>query len=259
MKPYRFYREVTNQQSATISTLPGRPATVEAIRVAELTSRYGAMQGAELLGSLRQETFPGRLALVSSFGAESAVLLAMAAEADAAFPVLFVNTGKMFGETLRYRDRLVSHLGLSNVQTIGPTQDEIVSGDADGMLFNRSHDACCTLRKAVPLARALEPFDAWVTGRKQFQSSTRAALPLFEFDGDKYKINPLASFNKEQLEAEFARRNLPRHPLEADGFLSIGCFTCTERVAPGADPRSGRWAGSAKVECGIHVRKVAAG
>ncbi len=237
--------------------LDGFAQAVASDRVAGLAERYGRLEGAVLLNALLRDEFDGRVAVVSSFGTESAVLLAMAAETDPSFPVLFVNTGKLFGETLRYRDKLVSALGLTGVRTIGPTDADLKAEDADGLLFTRSHDACCHLRKTVPLDRALEGFDAWVTGRKRFQATTRAALPLFEAEEGtgRIKINPLAHWDRERIDQEFARRNLPRHPLEADGFLSVGCFTCTERVAPGADPRSGRWAGTAKTECGIHTFK----
>ncbi|WP_247887428.1 phosphoadenylyl-sulfate reductase [Azospirillum sp. SYSU D00513] len=217
---------------------------------------YGHLEGATLLHAMARDVFPGRIALVSSFGAESAVLLALAAEADPSFPVIFVNTGKLFGETLRYRDQLVKRLGLTDVRTVGPTADDIAAGDRDGMLFNSNPDACCHIRKTVPLDRALSGLDAWVTGRKRFQSSTRAALPLFEEADGRIKVNPLALWDRERIDEEFERRGLPRHPLEADGFLSIGCFTCTSRVAPGADPRSGRWAGTDKTECGIHIHRI---
>ncbi|MBY3753153.1 phosphoadenylyl-sulfate reductase [Azospirillum formosense] len=237
--------------------LDGLARAVKIDRVAELTERYGRLDGAVLLKALLRDEFDGRIAVVSSFGTESAVLLALAAEADPSFPVLFANTGKLFGETLRYRDKLIAALGLTGVRTIGPTDADLAAEDPDGLLFTRSHDACCHLRKTVPLDRALDGFDAWVTGRKRFQAATRAALPLFEAEEGtgRIKINPLAHWDRERIEQEFTRRNLPRHPLEADGFLSIGCFTCTERVAPGADPRSGRWAGTAKTECGIHTFK----
>ncbi|HEY0837669.1 MAG TPA: phosphoadenylyl-sulfate reductase [Azospirillum sp.] len=223
-----------------------------------LTRRYGGLEGAELLAPLIAGEFRGRIAVVSSFGTESAVLLAMAAEADPAVPVLFVDTGKLFGETLRYRDRLVRLLGLRDVRTVGPTTDAVAaeavaSVDGDGMLWQRDPDACCDVRKTAPLCRALAGFDAWVTGRKRFQAATRAALPLFEAQDGRVKVNPLAPWSRARIEEEFARRDLPRHPLESDGFASIGCYTCTDRVAPGADPRSGRWAGHAKVECGIHL------
>lgn len=235
--------------------MPEAPTSV-ADRANALTGQFGGLEGAPLLHALAKDVFPGRIALVSSFGTESAVLLALAAEADPTLPVLFINTGKLFGETLRYRDQLAKRLGLTDVREIGPTGEELLAGDPDGLLFNRDYDACCQLRKTVPLDRALGGFDAWITGRKRFQSSTRAALQLFEADGNRIKVNPLANWDKDRLEKEFTRRDLPRHPLEADGFLSIGCFTCTERVAPGADPRSGRWAGSAKTECGIHMTTI---
>jgi phosphoadenosine phosphosulfate reductase len=222
----------------------------------ELLARFGGLDGAALLHAMARDVFPERIALVSSFGTEAAVLLALAAEADPGFPVIFVNTGKLFGETLRYRDQLVKFLGLTDVRTIGPTAEDIMANDRDGMLFNTDPDACCNLRKTLPLNRALEGLDAWVTGRKRFQSSTRAALPLFEEADGRIKVNPLAYWDRERIDWEFERRNLPRHPLEADGFLSIGCFTCTTRVAPGADPRSGRWAGTDKTECGIHLHRT---
>jgi len=236
--------------------MPENSMTLDATtRAAELTARYGALDGAPLLAAVH-EAFGGRVALVSSFGTESAVLLALAADATPDFPVIFVNTGKLFGETLRYRDQLATRLGLTDVREVGPTPADLADGDPQGMLFTKNYDACCHLRKTVPLDRALVGLDAWVTGRKRFQAASRAALPLFEAEGDRIKINPLANWDKARLEDEFTRRDLPRHPLEADGFLSIGCFTCTERVAPGADPRSGRWAGSAKTECGIHTTMI---
>ncbi|WP_396021983.1 phosphoadenylyl-sulfate reductase [Azospirillum agricola] len=236
--------------------MPEGSTTMDAVaRVEELTALYGTLEGAPLLAAVHG-AFDGRVALVSSFGTESAVLLALAAEAKPDFPVVFVNTGKLFGETLRYRDQLVEALGLTDVREVGPTADDLAAGDPQGMLFAKDYDACCHLRKTVPLDRALAGLDAWVTGRKRFQAATRAALPLFEAEGNRVKINPLAAWDKARLEEEFIRRDLPRHPLEADGFLSIGCYTCTERVAPGADPRSGRWAGSAKTECGIHMSMI---
>lgn len=226
-----------------------------ATRVKELTERYGRLEGAALLAATHQ-ALDGRIALVSSFGAESAVLLAMAAEAAPDFPVILVNTGKLFGETLRYRDQLVKRLGLTNLREVGPTAEDLAVGDPNGLLFSKNHDSCCHLRKTIPLDRALAGFDGWITGRKRFQAATRAALSLFEAEGDKIKVNPLAAWDKARLEEEFIRRDLPRHPLEADGFLSIGCYTCTERVAPGADLRSGRWAGTDKTECGIHMTMI---
>ena len=195
---------------------------------------------------------PGRIAVVSSFGAESAVLLALVAEIDPATPVLFVDTKQHFAETLAYRDTLTRQLGLRDVRSVGPTAAEIEAHDPPGELWRFDPDACCKFRKVTPLERALAPFDAWVTGRKRHQALTRVALPVREEVDGKVKINPLADWTAAEVEAEMVRRNLPRHALSSMGYPSIGCATCTRAVAAGEDPRSGRWFGTGKVECGIH-------
>jgi len=194
----------------------------------------------------------GRIAVVSSFGAESAVLLALVAEIDSATPVLFVDTGQHFAETLAYRDTLTSALGLKDVRSAGLTADEQGANDPAGELWRFDPDACCRLRKVTPLERALLPFEAWITGRKRHQALTRVALPTVEHVDGKIKLNPLAAWSAPEIEAEMVRRNLPRHPLSLAGYPSIGCATCTRAVAEGEDPRSGRWAGTGKTECGIH-------
>ncbi len=194
----------------------------------------------------------GRIAVVSSFGAESAVLLALVADIDPATPVLFIDTRQHFPETLAYRDELTRFLGLTNVRTIGPTRAEIDANDPPGELWRYDPDACCKFRKVTPLERALAPFEAWVTGRKRHQSPSRAGLPVIERIDGKTKINPLADWTGADIEAEMARRGLPRHALTSAGYASIGCATCTRAVAAGEDPRSGRWSGTGKVECGIH-------
>lgn len=219
---------------------------------AALNRRFAHLSGAAAIDAIRREC-PGRLAVVSSFGTESAVLLALVAEVDPTIPVIAVDTGKLFGETLRYRDDLARRLGLTDLRVVRPEVAALAERDGDGLLFTRDADACCHLRKTLPLDRALEGFDAWITGRKRFQSATRADLPLFEAQNGRIKVNPLAAWTRQRIDEEFTRRGLPRHPLEADGFPSVGCYTCTDRVAPGADPRSGRWAGTAKTECGIHT------
>lgn len=221
-------------------------------RLKELTERYGKLDGEALLAPFIEREFPGRIALVSSFGAEAAVLLHMAAEIDRSLPVIFIDTGKLFGETLRYRDKLVAQLGLTNLKVLRPAAAEVAAADPDGVLWHSDPDACCAMRKVAPLARAIADFDAWASGRKRFHGDLRAFLPVIEASGDKIKVNPLARWSKLRIEEAFAARDLPRHPLEADGFLSIGCMPCTERVAPAEDQRAGRWAGRAKTECGIH-------
>ena len=219
-----------------------------------IAAEFDGLEGRALIERALGDSRLGRIALVSSFGAEAAVLLALVAEAAPATPVIFLDTLRHFGETLRYRDTLVARLGLTDVRSVKPDPAEVARRDPDLTLFQRDPDACCALRKVEPLERALAGFGGWITGRKRFQALTRAALPAVEWAADegRFKINPLASWSPERVAAEFEARGLPHHPLEADGFLSIGCMPCTERVAPGADPRSGRWSGQAKTECGIH-------
>ena len=194
----------------------------------------------------------GRVAVVSSFGADSAVLLALVADIDPATPVLFVDTHQHFAETLAYRDELARVLGLTGVRSLSASAAELAQADPDAELWRYDPDACCNLRKVTPLDRALAPFDAWITGRKRHQGFGRIALPERERVDGKAKLNPLAAWTSAQIEAELAARNLPRHALSLAGYPSIGCATCTRAVAAGEDPRSGRWAGTGKTECGIH-------
>ncbi len=211
----------------------------------------------EMLESVIKDSLAGDLAVVSSFGAESAVLLHLIAQVDANIPVLFLETGKHFTETLAYRDDLVERLGLTNLVNLYPDLDELKSKDESGLRWNYDPDGCCEIRKVKPLAKALAEYDASFTGRKAFQSATRANLPRFEIDTSdsqgRLKINPLIDWSAEDIDAYFEEHDLPRHPLVAQGFPSIGCSPCTHKVAPGEDPRSGRWKGWDKTECGIHT------
>ena len=218
-----------------------------------LNEIYGRLDGTSLLEPMIRREFPGRLAVVSSFGTEAAVLLALVAEIDPAVPVIFLDTGKHFEETLDYRDQLVSELGLLDVRSVKPDWSALLASDPDGSLWQSRPDACCHLRKVLPLRRALEGFDAWVTGRKRYQGEVRWDLPVIEAVDGRVKINPLAGWSLERVESAFAARGLPQHPLLADGYLSVGCEPCTKPTAPGTDLRSGRWAGLAKTECGIHL------
>ena len=178
-----------------------------------LQARYDGLSGTDLLRPIIEREFHRKIALVSSFGTEAAVLLALAAEIDPGIPVIFLDTGKLFGETLRYRDTLIKQLGLTDVRTIEPDPVELKAADPEGLLWQSRPDACCHVRKTVPLTRALKGFDAWITGRKRFQASTRAALSAVELDVDgKIKVNPLASWSRDRIEAEFESRGLPRHP-----------------------------------------------
>ncbi|MFA8442506.1 phosphoadenylyl-sulfate reductase [Yoonia sp.] len=194
----------------------------------------------------------GKVALVSSFGAESVVLLHMAAQIDKATPVIFLDTEMLFPETLTYQRKVADMLGLTDVRVITPHRDALLTEDVDGLLHQSDTNACCNLRKTRPLADALQEFDGWITGRKQFQGGTRATLPLFEKDGRKIKVNPLAQWTAQDLQAYIIAHNLPRHPLVAKGYPSVGCMPCTTRVGDHEDQRAGRWRGSEKTECGIH-------
>ena len=198
------------------------------------------------------ELFSDKIALVSSFGSASVVLLHMVSEIKPDLPVLFVDTGKLFPETLAYRDTLAERLGLSNIQTVTPDADALRASDRDGSLWQSIPDQCCELRKVAPLAAALEPYSAWISGRKRYQKGQRQQLSVFEKDGGKVKINPLAIWSPGNVQEYVEAHGLPVHPLIAKGYPSIGCAPCTSPVKAGEDERSGRWRGQSKTECGIH-------
>ena len=202
------------------------------------------------------ESFGDKLALVSSFGAESAVLLHLAAQVKPDIPVLFLDTGMLFGQTLDYRKTLAAQLGLTGVRDLRPNYQDLATGDPDAKLWQRDTDACCHIRKVLPLDKALGEFDAWITGRKRFQGGDRLRLKVVEEAGRQLKFNPLANWNKADIDAYAAEHDLPAHPLVAQGYPSIGCWPCTSPVEEGQDIRAGRWAGQDKSECGIHVARA---
>jgi phosphoadenosine phosphosulfate reductase len=233
--------------SISVSALPSAEELDRALRDAS---------PAEIIATALKTIGRDKLALVSSFGTESATLLKVMADVDPAIPVIFLDTGWLFEETLAYRDTLIATLGLKDVRSIKPAEETLSREDPDRDLWFSDPDACCRIRKVEPLARALKPFDAWLNGRKRFQGSSRAGIPVVEDDGARLKFNPFANVSREELEAIFARAKLPRHPLVASGFLSVGCMPCTSRTAEGEDERAGRWRGRAKTECGIHTMKT---
>ena len=224
-----------------------------------LNARFAGVDAAAMLRELFAEGSLGRVAVVSSFGTESAVLLHLVAQADPATPVIFVDTLKMFDETLAYRDELTARLGLVNSSVVQPDAAVLLARDENGLRWSWDPDGCCEIRKVEPLKRAKQGLDAWISGRKAFQSVTRQNLPRFEIEDGRLKINPLGDWTKDDLEAYFAAHDLPRHPLEAQGYLSVGCQPYTSTVAPGEDPRAGRWRGWDKTECGIHDPAAAPG
>ena len=195
----------------------------------------------------------GLLAVVSSFGAESAVLLHYVASLRPGLPVLFIDTGRHFTETLNYMRDLASHLGLEVVSVL-PDARLLRDEDPEAQLWRKDPSMCCRIRKVFPLQDALAGFDSWISGRKRFQSGTRQALPLIERDGAKVKVNPLALWSPDEIADYALRHGIPAHPLVARGYASIGCEPCTSPVAAGQDPRAGRWSHvPEKTECGIHL------
>ncbi len=218
-----------------------------------LARRFAGISAPTLLAELLPE-LAGQVALVSSFGAEAAVLLHLVASVDPATPVLFTDTGHHFPETLAYRDELTAQLGLTDVRTIHPDPARLAQRDRAGERHAYDPDGCCGLRKVEPLERALTGFAAWISGRKAFQAATRTALPRFESEADRLKINPLADWTTADLAAYARAHALPPHPLVGQGYPSIGCAPCTTPVRPGEDARAGRWRDTGKVECGIHTR-----
>ena len=218
-----------------------------------LNARFAGVDAGTMLTTLLNENILGKVAVVSSFGTESAVLLHLVAQANRDTPVVFVDTLKMFPETLDYRETLMNRFGFTDSQVVTPNADVLAAKDEKGLRWSYDPDGCCEIRKVAPLARAKSGLDSWISGRKAFQSVTRQNLPRFEIEDGRLKINPLGDWDKAALEAYFAEHDLPRHPLEEQGYLSIGCEPCTSKVMPGEDPRAGRWRGWDKVECGIHT------
>lgn len=243
-------RRAARGEARSRHAAPESPARM----AARLNAKYAEAEARDVLHAALTREFPGGMALVSSFGAESAALLHMVSRIDRATPVLFLETGMLFPATLAYQQSLAEHLGLTGVRLIRPDGAEVKAEDSAGDLHRADADACCDLRKTRPLERALAPFQGWITGRKRFQTADRADLPLFEADAQgRIKLNPLADWDAGRIRAYMDAHDLPRHPMVAEGFPSLGCAPCTTKVAPGEDPRAGRWRGSDKTECGIHI------
>ena len=227
-------------------------AAVQA-QVDALNARYAGVRAEILLKHAVNDIFREDIALVSSFGTDAAVLLHMVARINPRAPVVFLQTGRHFDETLQYRDALVRRLGLCNVRSHRPNAYAVAALDPHNALYRKNPDACCALRKKNVLKKALTPFRAWISGRKRFQTHERRAMKLFEYDNDmRVKINPLADWAQADIDRYFEKHALPRHPLWRKGYRSVGCAPCTAATGEG-DARAGRWSGCGKVECGIHL------
>ena len=216
-----------------------------------VVERYAGLEGRDLITSILRD-YPDHTALVSSFGAESAVLLHMVSEVDPDLPIVFLDTGKLFQETLDYRDRLIAELGLTNVRSVKPDSFDLETQDPDGRLHLSSTDACCYIRKSVPLEKALTDFDVVISGRKRFHGAARSDLDFVSIADDRLKVEPLAGFSPLDIQSYMTNHHLPSHPLRLKGYRSIGCEPCTTLGGTDENPRAGRWAGTDKTECGIH-------
>ena len=224
------------------------PSSVKDVLVAD----WRTLDGLALVRAVLGQGHNLKVAVTSSFGAESAVLLDMVAQANPDAPILFVDTGKLFSETLEYRDTLIEHLRLTNVQTLRAPDVLVENSDADGTLFQNDPDACCHVRKVMPYAQACADFDVLISGRKRHHGDLRSTLDTAEHAGPHIKVNPLAHYSAADIEAAFEDRNLPRHPLVSAGYGSIGCAPCTHKACASKGARAGRWTGHKKTECGIH-------
>lgn len=227
-----------------------------AARAHALDSALRGAAPAEIIAAAVRELGRERVALVSSFGTESAALLKVMADVDPAIPVVFLDTGWLFEETLAYRDTLIDQLGLTDVRSIKPLTADLERDDPAKDLWFSDPDKCCFIRKVEPLRRALAPFDGWINGRKRFQGGARSEMAVVEADGARLKFNPFANVSREEIAAIYKLGRLPSHPLLASGFLSVGCMPCTSRSSSEDDTRSGRWQGRSKTECGIHTMKT---
>jgi phosphoadenosine phosphosulfate reductase len=240
---------------AMANLAPAQPAhdKLRALGILALNGMFDEMDAIGVLRYAVSDVLPDDLAIVSSFGADSSVLLHLVAQVDPAMPVYFLETGKHFPETLDYVETLKQHLGLTNVRAIHPDSRDIARFDPQGVLWETDPDSCCHIRKTEPLEPITEQFGGWVTGRKRFQTRERGVLPHFELTSDdRIKVNPLAHFNDADVNQYKIAHGLPEHPLFNKGYKSIGCAPCTSVVAEGEDPRAGRWRGLNKKECGIH-------
>jgi phosphoadenosine phosphosulfate reductase len=226
---------------------------VDLIKTAEQAGRDLETASAQDVLRWAIDTFGHRFAIASSMG--DGLLAHLAASVEPGVDILFLDTGYHFAETIGTRDAVAASYDV-NVRTVLPLlsvkqQDEQYGPE----LWNREPTACCAMRKVEPLARALEPYVAWASGIRRDEAVTRRDTRVVEWDDKrgKVKVNPIATWTQAEVDAYVEKHGVLVNPLAYDGFPSIGCAPCTHRVAPGDDPRSGRWSGQAKTECGLHV------
>ena len=221
-------------------------------KLERLRAAYGALNAEALLRAVALTEFPGQIAIASSFGSESAVLLTLVARVDPALPVLFLDTGVLFPETYQYARLLTERLGLADVRWWRPEPRLLRQQDPDGDLWLTDPDRCCYHRKVRPFRRALAAFPCWASGIKRAHGGARGAIEHLELEEGRIKVNPLAHWTDAEIQAAFRDWGLPQHPLVTRGYRSIGCVPCSRAARPGEDPRAARWDGRGKSECGIH-------
>lgn len=220
-----------------------------AARARDLNTAFATLTTQQMLSRILHGGVAGRVAVISSFGAEAACLLGLVASKDPATPIVFLDTRKHFAETLAYVDDLMDRLGLTTLVRSRPSLARLGVDDPDGELHARDSDRCCYLRKTLPMIGVLRNFDCVLTGRKRFQTNNRGKMDVVEVQESWLRVNPLADWTREQVLEYLEDHGILQHPLVSQGYASIGCEPCTQ---PSEDFRAGRWAGTDKTECGIH-------
>lgn len=240
------------------------------IKYEQFKREYSHLEGSELVAATRKFFDKNELVSFSSFGSYSALLLDFISNVDKQLPILFLETGKHFYETLQFVEDIETRFGLTNITKLHPDSKIVANADEDGDLWKNNVDRCCWIRKVEPLDRYLEEnqqISVIITGRRGYQTAERANMKTIELDDTgRIRINPFCNWSKDEVIKEFNKRDLPQHPLVEQGYPSIGCAPCTKAVKPGEDERSGRWAhvidiksndstALQKTECGIHLNK----
>ena len=222
------------------------------ISLKDLNLRFQKQEANEILYESINKFFFKKIVYVCSFGAESAVILHLISNISKDFPVIFLNTGKLFDETLNYRNDLIKLFNLTNIIEIYPEKFDLTKHDANEVLWKADHNKCCEIRKVNPLKKALKPYTTWISGRKGYHSNERREKKVLEIVNSKFVLSPLINWSQNKITEYFESFNIPKHPLYKKGYLSIGCRNCTVTSSDSNNVRSGRWSNTKKTECGIH-------
>jgi phosphoadenosine phosphosulfate reductase len=246
---------------AEIIPSPSGPALSQDL-VAELNDRFERCPPQDILRWALVDSGLEQVAVASSFQAEGTCVIDLSVRIRPDIPVLFLETGFHFAETLAFKEQLAERLGLNVVDLVGDYTVEEQATEFGTRLYERDPEACCNLNKVEPFTRALHGFDAWITALRRESSPTRAETPIleqYEIEPGKWmvKVNPIANWTRREAWAYLKENDLPHNPLYDLGYASIGCAPCTRIRFAGEDERAGRWDGSQKVECGIHVHETA--